>query len=385
MNPQNHLTKHRVMSLTGLKGIACIVVMANHFSGVFFSLGQRPWEQFPYVTFLFNGTFMVYVFYTISGFFTAYSIYSFSQHEKSIAKKLFFRYFRLAFPVLVICVAVYILQHLNLYAAYDQVKAITGSARSETTALNYYNKWGISAVIKTALIAPLKSTTQFTFVFWMLHYIYKGFFIAVILSIITKHLKSLPAICTLFTSCIALYSLNKFEFMSFAAGVLLAYIYIYIQIYIRESLRILFGALCIAGALILGSHWPNSEANNIVICTFLQHLPNYVPMFVAGSAALVAGVLLFEPLRKILSSKLFVFLGNISLGIYLVHDILQISTGANIFLMIYRLSENIALSRLAAFTSSTVEVIAGAYLIWKYLDPMISRILSRFWNAIHLD
>lgn len=380
MNTQHNSAKRRILSLTGLKGIACLIVMLNHFAGVFFTQGQRPWEQYPLITLLFNGTFMLYVFYAVSGFFVAYSIYHANRQKDNLAEKLFYRYFRLAIPVLVICAAIFVLQRLNLFAAYDQVKYITDSVRSENDAMNYYCKWGVGAVIKTALIAPIKTTTQFTFVLWMLHYIYKGFFVAVILSLITKPMKPLPAACTLLAGCFVLYVLGEYPLMTFAAGVLLANLYMQLDIW--EPLRTLLGIVCITGALVAGTHWPNTDANNIFTKAIMHYLPNYVPMFVAGGIALVAGVLLLDILDKLLSRKPFVFLGNISLGVYLIHDMLQIAIGTNVFMLFYHLSGNIVLSRFAAFVSSTAAVIVGAYLIWKYLDPMISRILSKVWDAI---
>ncbi|MBE6968563.1 MAG: acyltransferase [Ruminococcaceae bacterium] len=373
----------RIFSLAGLKGLAALIVFANHFGGAFFEAGLRPWEQFPWLTFFFNGTFMLHVFYTVSGLFTAYSLFRRAGQKHKFLVRLINRYIRLVIPVLLICLIICLMQRLGFYAAYEPMKSITLSTRAERDAVNYYSIYPLWEVFVTAFKAPLVSTTKFTFVIWMLPYIFQGFIVSLIFALLVRSRKPALAVCMLLAGCLFLCITGDFPLASFVIGVLIAYAYLHLDI--EKPLFRVLGVLGMAAAFLAGSHWPGDEGRNVITALLLRYLPHCTPLYVAGAAALVAGILILRPLEKLFSARPFVWLGNTSLGIFLTHDMFQIAVGANVFLLVYRLSGSMALSQLAAFLIAAAGTLCGGYVISKHLDPLVARMLSKAWRRIGME
>ena len=373
----------QVDMLTGLKGIACFVVMLNHFAGVFYETEFRPWERYPLVTLFFNGTFMLYVFYILSGFFTAYSLFTKHDNPGQLGKRIFGRYFRLVIPVMAVCLTILIVQHLGFYESYDQVKNITRSVRNDQDAKNYYCTGTLAGVLNTALMCPLKSTTDFSFVFWMLPIIYRGFFVSLIAALLIRPVKQIPATALIVLGCCYYWKFGELSNVAFLAGVLFAYIHVYLSQVPNSKKAKIVGILCVFPALLFGSHWPNSAANNLLMERILNYIPDYVPLHIIGAASLFVCVVTLPAVKKILSTKLFLFLGKISFGVYLLHDLMQIAVGTNIFMLCYRLSGGISVARIAAFLSSTGCTLFCAFIFWKYIDSCVGKTISKLWSAIY--
>lgn len=164
---KNAVNAVRLHYLTGLKGIACLIVMLNHFLGAFTDI--TPWKEKVFCLF-FNGSYMVNLFVILSCFFMAYSFF---QNRKKLGKDILTRYFRLAIPLTVVMLLICVLQHIGAYQ-FDRILSITNSQRKESDKLNYYTAYSPWEAVKTALTCMFSGTTKFTFPIWMLPTLFKA-------------------------------------------------------------------------------------------------------------------------------------------------------------------------------------------------------------------
>ncbi len=175
--------------LTGLKGIACLVVSVNHCLGAFCNFGL--YKEKPYC-FLYNGSLMVSLFIILSNFFLIYSVLEREDggclRLKELGWKVAKRYFRLAIPLFFVFIIICLMQNLGLFHWYE-ILSITESQRKEADYLNYIVKYTPKEAIFTALSCLFSSTTKFTFVIWMLPALFKSYMLTVLTAVAVYGMK----------------------------------------------------------------------------------------------------------------------------------------------------------------------------------------------------
>lgn len=175
----------------GMKGVACTVVCLNHFNNVV-PLGL------PLI--LVNGQLMVWLFVQLSCFLSALSLFaregSCSDCCAAEGKWVFKRYVSLFIPVLGICFIVIIANGLGMFGAFDCVCDLTGGGSPST---HYGEEINLGNAVKVALLAPLKQEDDFCFPIWMLHHIFLGNIICMLVVNLTRPMKmsgaSIVCIC----------------------------------------------------------------------------------------------------------------------------------------------------------------------------------------------
>lgn len=167
----------RLDYLTGLKGLACVIVAFNHYVGGF--INYTAWRDKLYCLF-FNGTYMVNLYIILSCFFIAYAYF---MDNKRLGKILLTRYFRLSLLIMTVMLLVSGLQHIGAYQYWDKILPFTDSQRKESDRLNYYVVYPASDAVKTAFACLFAGTTKFTFPVWMLPTLFKANMITALICI----------------------------------------------------------------------------------------------------------------------------------------------------------------------------------------------------------
>lgn len=129
----------RIDWITGLKGWCCFTVVMLHLIACFFEdalwagRGELGFSGKSYhyisltpINILFNGSFSVYIFWTISAFLIAYSWYS-KYSLEDMERKILNKYFRVILPIAAIIVLSYVLIKLDFYYNVKADEIIGGS------------------------------------------------------------------------------------------------------------------------------------------------------------------------------------------------------------------------------------------------------------------
>ena len=315
--------------LNGLKGIACMGVFLHHFflanrNGAVFGPLINPETATPREIFLstntagffLNGSYHVCVFLLVSAFLLARQVFLLTAKEENITEKLsgivIKRYFRLLIPVGFFCL-------LNWFL----IKGLTA------TGLNYVHKTTELTFIQllshifvrvwtlpdTEMIGPL----------WMMTYLFVGSFIAIITALMAgkerKHMWIIYLVATAF-----FFHSNPFYFVSML-GVDIAYLTERTGLIGRiekgaKPLVIILGVILLALSVILGGYPTYYISDNFYkyFNKLRENIANfYVVMHGLGAFCLVLSVYFLKPFAQFLSLKVFRFLGDISMGIYLIH------------------------------------------------------------------
>lgn len=362
--------------LNGLKGIACLIVACNHSAGAFFNSSQSEWKSFPFAIF-FNGTFMVSLFFLLSSFFVAFSFLKKGSSEK-LGQSLFLRSMRLVFPIFFVSLFIWIFMNLGLYSVWQPMKEIIGSIRKDADAMNYHTVYPIWDVLINSIKVIWVSSTKFTFVLWMIEWLYKGCFVAAIMALIFNRLKTLPAFITIFAADLVLKYYVGSRYRVFAWGVFLAYLFLRKQEWFHSRVAKVFSIPALVVVFWFGNYWPNTEMNGIYVPL---RLFTYEDLFLYASVLLVLSIFSLQSLQILLSTRTMCFLGNISFAVYLVHEPLQIIVGGRVFLLLYGILGNVQLSVFAAFLISLIFILGAAYLFHRYIEPLCQKASS--WIAEH--
>lgn len=362
--------------LNGLKGIACLIVACNHFAGAFLSDSQSDWKSFPFAI-LFNGTFMISVFFLLSSFFVAFSFLKKGSSEK-LGQSLFLRSMRLVFPIFFVSLFIWVFMNLGFYSVYEPTKELLHTTRKDADAMNYYTVYPIWDVLINSIKVIWVSSTKFTFVLWMIEWLYKGCFIGAVMALIFNRLKTIPAFITIFAADLVLKYYVGSRYRIFAWGVFLAYLFLRKQEWFHSKAAKVLSIPALVVAFWFGNYYPNVEMNGI-----------YAPLrfftsedlFLCAAVLLVLSIFSLQSLQILLSTRTMRFLGDISFAIYLVHDPIEIIVGGKVFLLLYDISGNIQLSIFAAFLISLFFILGAAYLFHRYIEPLCQKASS--WIAEH--
>ncbi len=311
--------KTRLAHLEGLRGIAALMVLFNHLQLmlaenklkellVFFEEKTNSYTISHIfhgaINLFFNGEFAIYIFWFLSAY--VISIKLFTKDDRSYLIRAFTkRYFRLAIPVIASVLFAYVLLSLGLM--YNQ--KIYGP-ESETWITSYYLfDPNIFVAVKSGLwntfFNPGGSVTYNAVLWTMNPELYGSLFIFLLCGIIGNNHHRF-----LFYLSIALgtFFLAKYWMLTFILGFSLCdlnYSRLKTSIHTFQDLLL-----------------KNQRVNTIlfVALVILGGFPNYYGFFYVGLSGLIVFVILkTERLQTFFQRKIFVWLGRISFGLYLIH------------------------------------------------------------------
>ena len=309
--------------LDSLRGVAALTVVLCHFGFAFYQalLGDLTskynsgFESLLYntpVSILFNGRFAIFIFFVLSGYVLTYKF--FSTGDQAILKSSAIRrYFRLLPPVLLslLCTLVIILLFLSFI-----------SAVSDLTGIAYLKSYfclppDLFSILRQAFWGSFfDPNVTYNSVLWTMGVEFIG---SMLVFTMAGLFGKTPNRWVFYLGA-GLFLLNTY-YLSFLLGMLLA------DMYNGES-RKRFGIpgsvillLVLGAGLFLGS-WYNVIPGEVLQVLIPGISLNTTILFPCIGAFLVLLALLnSDQLKKILSNKYLIFLGNISFSMYLMHEI----------------------------------------------------------------
>ena len=371
--------RSRLAHLEGLRGIAALMVLFNHLQLMLVEDGLNDLLFFlekktdSYVlshiahgilNVLFNGEFAIYIFWFLSAY--VISIKLFTKDDKSYQIRAFTkRYFRLAVPVIASVLFAYIL--LGLGFMYNQ--KIYGPESGTWVAEYYLFDPNIFVALKSGLwntfFNPGGSVTYNAVLWTMNPELYGSMFIFLLYGIIGNNQNRF-----LFYLSIAVgtFFLAKYWMLTFILGFSLCDLN-----YSRLSTRI---------HTIQSQLLKNQKINTIlfVALVILGGFPNYYGFFYVGISGLIVFVILkTDRLQTFFQYRLFVWLGRISFGLYLIH--LPIICSFSCFLYVF-LTLDYVPKIIVVFTLSTALSLFLAHWFAKFVDQFAIRLSNQIGDWV---
>ena len=315
----------RLASLEGVRGIVALLVVLYHFTLLFYprlyngdSLSHNMlFEDIVRKSFflgsLFNGRFLVLIFFVIGGFVLTIKYFN-KGNLKILKSTIYKRYFRLMLPALVSILMAFVMMRFKMIGLRGAAE-VTGSewaaARFQMvpdlfTAVSN----GISGIFSTTVEG---GATGYNASLWTIAWEFMGTFVACMIAILAKDSKAKWLLYGMLG-----FALKDSFLFSFVLGVLLADLY-------SSGLLAKLGKgvswVCLIASLFLGSltgpHAFSADAGWLT-SEFLSTI---------AAALLMVGVLNLNIVDRIFSWKCFTVLGRYSFTIYLIHMATLFSIG----------------------------------------------------------
>ena len=336
----------KLKHLDGLRGIAAFMVVCHHFLVAFLpahlngsreqtNLGNGEveiWFSTSIFNIFFNGNLAVCIFFVLSGYVLSYSYFKnhSTQFLSALAVK---RYFRLVIPVFFTVIIVAILIRLSLMFNLEASK-LTKSEWWIGTFWQFYPN--VKHMLTSGLFGVFFTNDHsYNTVFWTMGIEFFGSLLVLSIAALTSNLRNRYLIY-LILICYMLLIQNYF-YLAFILGLCLSDYDLNYEnkpiLFFNKILKVLL----FVSFIILGS-FPsdgNIEDTFYIFIKFLFFGQSEVFIHTI-SAFLIIFIGIHSPkLQKILSLKLFTFLGLISFSMYLLHVPLIGSWACFVFLKVY--------------------------------------------------
>ncbi|MEI6588178.1 MAG: acyltransferase [Candidatus Moraniibacteriota bacterium] len=378
----------KIRYLDGLRGLAAFEVIFHHFILAFYpalfsgpeilthmKAGEEVYLSGSPLNLLYNGNFAVCIFFVLSGYVLSHKFFLHKDHEIITASAIK-RYVRLAIPVAVSIFCVFILMKFSLF--YNQQAAeISGSG------------WlGGFWTFRPDFLDALKQMffgTFFSNIFdynatlWTIAFEFMGSFLvfgflAVFGKMKNRHLAYFFFAVVFFQT----------YYLAFILGMLLSDIMAHKNTIIRkfDKSKLLSLGLLILG-LFLGSYPSGRDITGTMYAFMYNPLlsePEIV-YHVLGAFCVILVLLDSKKLQKFFSYKYFLFLGEISFAMYLLHFLILGSFSSFVFLKLVPLmsyAEAFGIS----FILSVALTFALSYLMSKYVDKRAVRFSHKLYERL---
>lgn len=341
---------NRLYWVDGLKGICAVIVVLQHTLVTIFGLSVSENFRIPIIHTLWDGNFAVSAFIILSTILTCHGI---EKHRKGLLKRYRYivlkRYFRLLVPVGVIIVMMYLLNLAGLFYAEEFGAKTNNSWLMNSTETLIHLPGNI-------LCAPLGGCYTILRVGWMLKYVFLGTMWVVILDLLLAERKNssklfLLAICTYIAWKCDFYYINVvsgYALYTFRDELLCGGTKKYIL------LLVLLLIFCVSDLYLKTDQWNMVRAICIVSLVFISNCS-----------------------IKILSIKPLVWLGNISMNIYLLHMmVLYMITCRMVDMMSLSITD---ITLMFAVTLILTLIFAYFYTKWieRFLNNAVDKLLDR--------
>jgi len=395
------MNKEKIKWIHAMKGIACLIVFFHHFFLTFYKATytgnpadsktvsgiDTTFAVQPYGIIL-NGHFAVCLFIILSAFLFAGKIMKARQQEKEIdfLNLCARRYFRLMLPVAYVGILIFLVKH---------ILALINPALPP-----YPFELTLPELLSEVLIFQwITLGGKISGVLWTMEILFWGALLAAGLALFsTKKRWYMPFLYLLIS-----YPMEHFFHYNFniILGVILADLFYYDRIgqyvdFFRSKkldlsfvkgrkFRNICGSLIVLMGLLIASYPYAAIPTNPVHIFFMKAFGVFFPLSSMGAThgfgvfVLCAG-LLIRTENKILSSKPFEKLGNLSMGIYLQHGTIMALLEILLFEKMFAHFENYHVAVAVIFLIAFTLVLLTAWLYHKFIEKNIDRLV----NKIHL-
>ena len=329
--------------ITGLKGIACWLVFVGHFTLIYRGAQIMPFKMPLFdklrsspLGFLTLEGYWLYLFFVISGYLVAQKeIRSFYE----MIKKVVLRFFRLAIPILFAYAIIYL---LYLVVGFHNIETI--QIFENNWYQSFYNReYLIIDVILSPIRVLIFGAADLNKPYWVLKSMFISSIIIYVLlycsTILQKYKWSGLNFWLIISVTFASYGKN-----TIICSCLIGFL---VSQFKRNQNELLKSENFFILVMLFWLGIYMMFRSNILTDTFLSSL------FFACTLICIPKVRLFD---KLLSSKIMIFLGKISWGIYSFHWPISCSVGAFIMLLLYEKIGAYGAYIIAFVTVSTVTI-----------------------------
>jgi len=375
----------KVAYLDGIRGIAAFLVVLHHFLLAFYpahytfdmnASNMNGWDVRygqSLLSVFSNGNFCVCIFFVLSGFVLSRKYFQTNDFEV-IVSGVYRRYLRLYIPVAFIIILSFLMMEAGLFFT---------TAASKIT----HSEWWLGGqwVFPDAgdkLIESLKVGTMFqgnnTFdtSLWTMTVEFSGsLFVFAFLAFThkTRHRFISLLLVGLYCKWTESVILSAFMF-----GISLNYLEQYAKGF-NKKVATSLAVILLMMSLVLGSFSINGNAG-----TFFDHKPKSFLQYgvwfhVVGAYFMVVAFVISVPFQKLVSLRLFRFLGYISFAMYLLHPLIIGSFSSYVFLQLHdRLGFNHTVAVVFLLTVALCFILS--WLIAKYIDEPGIRFSKYVYN-----
>lgn len=333
-------SNNKLLHLEGLRGIAAVIVVFHHYALAFFPaliFGTEDQRHFNSkleiilasgpLNVLYNGGFAVSVFFVLSGYVLSRNYHN-TFHIKTIINGASKRYFRLMIPVVASSLISFLLLKFSMYY-HVQVDSITHSKDWLSSCILPDGTWW--EWIKTSFINVfINYDNRYNPVLWTMTYELLGS-LMLFGFLIIQHFSGRKTLFY-FLPVVLLIYFQEFHYASFFAGSLIC------KLHSEGKCKIDNGFLNYS-LFIIGIYFASfpMASNNISQSFYgwmkIPGINNYEAYHLMGSIAIIISLCAESKMKKLLSSKLLVFIGKISFSFYLLHFLIIASLVS--FMMLY--------------------------------------------------
>ena len=319
----------KIQYLNGLRGVAAFEVVFHHFILAFYpalfsgpgiathlAAGEEVAASGSFLNLLWDGNFAVCIFFVLSGFVLSHKFFLRKEREIITASAVK-RYFRLALPVAFSVLLAYILMKLSLFYN-DPVATLSGSGWLS----GFWNfQPNFLDSLKQAFIGSFFfSVFDYNAILWTIACEFLGSFLVFgFLAIFGKAPKRFWAYAFLILVFFQTY------YLAFILGMLLSDVIAHRQMILRNSktkkvwLSVLMAAGLFLGSFPIGRD-PQGTAYAFMDMPWMTSAATFY--HIVGAFFLMIVLLDSKKMQRFFSYKYFLFLGEISFAMYLLHFII---------------------------------------------------------------
>lgn len=373
-------SENKLFYLDGIRGLAAFAVVISHYIQVFYpaALNGNPeqahfkwdiWYGHSPINLFYNGQFAVCLFFVLSGYVLSNKMFEkeldSETYQKLLHSSAIRRYIRLAIPAAVSVLLVYLAIITNAF----YLQEIWGTTWTDMKKNYYELDTNVYTVIKAAIFDPFFRFEAHPYnpVLWTMSYELLGsFLIFGFLALFGRVKKRWIVYVVLSVAFIQTY------FVAFLWGMLLADLFKHKWVHSKITAVIVLLIGIYLGSMpytpLSGTMYESIEVGTNTISTWLQFDIN--PRLIArtlGSALILFALLRLKGMQRIFGWKPFVYLGQISFSLYLIHFTFLNTFSASLFSkVIHYYSYNLAYA--ITFIVSMVPLFILSHYYMKYID-----------------
>ena len=334
----------RILWVDGLKGICALIVVIDHIFAYVSGVEYNHSLKTPILHNLWDGNFAVSVFIILSTLLTCYGI---NGHRKSIvdwySNVVLKRYFRILIPTGFVMLLMFTANMFGLYA--DGI----GDPVSLASFIHLPGN---------VLFAPLGGGFDILFVTWMLKYVFLGTMWTVILDLLLYKRRVVGQLVLLMFCCYFAYKID-FYYVNIIAGYAIYYILVPHLKSVNGGAKFMLGLA-------------------IMLMFFLSDFYYYTPKWnMFRAILLVCCVVTMPHFDKCLTGKTLVWLGKISMNIYLLHMLV-------IYIITCRmrtLMELTIINQVVIYGTTMIVVLFLSHMFTLYVEPRLNMLTNKIVRA----